>query len=172
MLVKVRKMYRQHQCNYQTHPYRHTGQTARAPLQSHHIVDQHVHQHRQHLRGGHRDYSYRQSVSHVRAEGDPLHHHLPHGSRQQQQCYICSYSQREPCQQAPVYHRQISSMRLRELTGVEISGSMYLCPSCKSHHRPYPEPRIKLIVSDSSSLPLTTPPPPGCTRVTSCMSTT
>ena len=53
-------------------------------------------------------------------------------------CLICSYTQEHPKPQVPVYHRHFSSLRLREMTGVEDSARVYLCPSCKSHHQPYP----------------------------------
>ena len=65
-------------------------------------------------------------------------------------CLICSYTQEHPKPQVPVYHRHFSSLRLREMTGVEDSTRVYLCPSCKSHHQPYPNSRIKVVVSDST----------------------
>ena len=34
------------------------------------------------------------------------------------------------------------------MIGVESSGKGYLCPSCKSRHRPYTDRRIKVVVSD------------------------
>ena len=33
---------------------------------------------------------------------------------------------------------------------MEASGESYLCPSCKSRHRPYTEDRVKLVVGDST----------------------
>ena len=65
-------------------------------------------------------------------------------------CLICSFTQEYPNPQVPVYHRHFSSLRLREMTGVEDSNRVYLCPSCKSHHQPYPNNRIKVVVSDST----------------------
>ena len=63
-------------------------------------------------------------------------------------CQICSYTQPYPAPQKPVSHTHFSSVRLRELTGVEGTESTYLCPSCKSSHVAYPEERIKLVISD------------------------
>ena len=57
-----------------------------------------------------------------------------------------------------MFHRHFSSIRLRELTGVESTGSYYLCPSCKSHHTPYPKPRTKIVVSDSTLHQFFAPP--------------
>ena len=34
----------------------------------------------------------------------------------------------------------------------------FLCPSCKSHHRSYPEEKIKLVVSDSTLHQFFAPP--------------
>ena len=73
-------------------------------------------------------------------------------------CFICSYTQPYPQPQVLVDHRHFSSLRLRELTGVEESNSRYLCPSCKSHHPPYPDPRIKVVVTDSTLHQFYAPP--------------
>ena len=73
-------------------------------------------------------------------------------------CKICSYTQPYPTEPIPVYHQHFSSLRLRELNGSEISNSRYLCPSCKSHHTPYPEPRVKIVVSDSTLHQFFAPP--------------
>lgn len=51
---------------------------------------------------------------------------------------------------APIFHRHFSSLRLREQLKVEKSKTSYFCPSCKREHLPYPTPRIKIIVSDST----------------------
>ena len=68
----------------------------------------------------------------------------------QQPCQICSYTQPYPAEQKRVFHTHFSSLRHRELTGVEGTDNSYLCPSCKSSHAPNPEDRIKLVISDSS----------------------
>lgn len=65
-------------------------------------------------------------------------------------CQICSFTQPYPAEQRRVFHSHFSSLRLRELTGVEGTDNNFLCPSCKSSHAPYPEDRIKLVISDSS----------------------
>ena len=41
---------------------------------------------------------------------------------------------------------------------MESSGERYLCPSCKSHHKPYPEARVKVTVSDSTLHEFFAPP--------------
>ena len=65
-------------------------------------------------------------------------------------CLICSYTQEYPARQVPVYHRHFSSRRLREMIGVEDKDHPYYCPSCKYQHKPYPNTRIKVVVSDST----------------------
>ena len=77
---------------------------------------------------------------------------------QPRRCHICSYSQQYPAAQIPIYHRHFSSLRLSELTVVEANNSHYLCPSCMSHHLPYPEDRIKVVVSDSTLHQFFAPP--------------
>ena len=40
---------------------------------------------------------------------------------------------------------------MRELTAAESNNTIsYLCPSCTSHHVPYPKTRTKLVISDST----------------------
>ena len=82
------------------------------------------------------------------------HHHVRQEAQQAAptapQCGICSYTQPYPADRVRVYHHHFSSLQLREVTGVEASGKGYLCPSCKSSHRPYTEDRIKLVVGDST----------------------
>ena len=73
-------------------------------------------------------------------------------------CNICSYTQVYPNERVPLYHRHFSSLRLREYQGAEDTGNRYLCPSCKSRHTPYPEERIKIVVSDSSLHQFFAPP--------------
>ena len=58
----------------------------------------------------------------------------------------------------PIYHRHFSSLRLRMFSGVEESNSRYLCPSCKSHHWPYPYERVKIVVTDSTLHQFFAPP--------------
>ena len=95
----------------------------------------------------------------------------PHGTRQPpaqgmqprdqgspRRCFICSYTQPYPQPQIPIDHRHFSSLRLRELTGVEETNARYLCPSCKTRHLPYPDPRIKVIVTDSTLHQFYAPP--------------
>ena len=86
----------------------------------------------------------------------PDHHHPRHGVQDQSagpsepRCGICSYTQPYPDERQRVHHHHFSSLQLREVTGVEESGEGYLCPSCKSRHRPYTDDRIKLVVGDST----------------------
>ena len=65
-------------------------------------------------------------------------------------CSICSYKQIPPANLSPVVHRHFSSLFLRKITGVEQSGAVHLCPSCKREHLPYPEHRLSVVVSDCS----------------------
>ena len=88
----------------------------------------------------------------VAAHSQPQHHREPRW------CNICSFTQTSPTPKSRVYHRHFSSLRQRELAGVEAPSSYYLCPSCKSCHLPYPEPRIKVIVSDSTLHQFFAPP--------------
>ena len=73
-------------------------------------------------------------------------------------CYICSYSQVYPDPEVEIFHRHFSSLRLREITDMEDKTTVYLCPSCMSHHKPYPENRIKIVVSDSTLHQFFAPP--------------
>ena len=75
---------------------------------------------------------------------------VEHSAPAAPRCGICSYKQPYPAEGARVHHHHFSSLQLREVTGVEASGEGYLCPSCKSRHKPYTEERIKLVVSDST----------------------
>ena len=63
------------------------------------------------------------------------------------ECQICTSSS-EP--RIPVYHRHYSSLYLRQITGSEESTAPQFCPSCVGPHKPYPEKRIKLVISDST----------------------
>jgi hypothetical protein len=116
-------------------------------------------------RGSHAPHqSYRQSYYSARAAAAPYHHTplhaqpAPQGTRDvrpshqsdPRRCHICSFTQPYPDDQIPIYHRHFSSLRLRALTGVEDTSNPYLCSSCKSHHKPYPNDRIKVVVSDST----------------------
>ena len=66
-------------------------------------------------------------------------------ARGKSSCQICSFSQKSPEIKKAVYHDHFSSKSLRELLGVEFSLSgPYFCPSCKSHHSPYPTERTKM----------------------------
>ena len=67
-------------------------------------------------------------------------------------CLVCSFAQKHPEKQVPVFHRHFSSLRLRELTGAEYqtSPAQYLCPTCKSLHNPHPGNRIKIVLSSST----------------------
>ena len=131
-------------------PYRQSGHPAR-------VAAAHVHHHHHHRgQARHRLQPYRHPASQGRTEAVPRHHQPrrePHDGRPHRlKCNICSFSR------APVFHRHFSSLHLRELTGVESTGSAYLCPSCKSHHRPNPEPRTKIVVSDSQLHEFFAPP--------------
>ena len=85
------------------------------------------------------------------------HHARQHHSQHQGQpshpvpdlpCQICSYGQTYPAPQRPIYHTHYSSLSLRQITGAEETGVEYLCPSCKGRHTPYPDSRVKLVLSD------------------------
>ena len=76
--------------------------------------------------------------------GDPRNETGPAG------CSICSFKQIPPANLGPVFHRHFSSLFLRKVTGVELSGAVHLCPSCKKEHIPYPEDRLSIVVADSS----------------------
>ena len=81
-------------------------------------------------------------------------------------CMICSFTQPYPAEQVPVYHRHFSSLRLREYTGIEGTNTAYLCPSCKSHHSPYPDARVKIVVSGSTLHQFFAPPEDTCHTAT------
>ena len=120
----------------------------------------------------HQQQSYRHPGHSTRATAAPYHHvpqraqlapQGPHDVRpphrsEPRRCYICSYTQPYPDAQIPIYHRHFSSLRLRELIGVEDMTKPYQCPSCKSHHQPYPNDRIKIVVSDSTLHQFFAPP--------------
>lgn len=65
-------------------------------------------------------------------------------------CKICSFTQVPPDKKALIDHQHFSSIWWRGLIGVEQSNERYQCPSCKSRHLPYPEPRTKIVISDST----------------------
>ena len=65
-------------------------------------------------------------------------------------CNICSYTQKYPIPKIPIHHSHYSSVSLRELLSVETSGKEYFCPSCKCHHVPYKDERLKVAISDST----------------------
>ena len=81
-------------------------------------------------------------------------HHYDYSSRHNDtndnQCSICSFMQTYPSVPIPIYHRHFSTIKLRDLLGVEESGLGYLCPTCKSRHRPYIDERLRVVVSDST----------------------
>lgn len=66
------------------------------------------------------------------------------------ECSICSYRQIPYHNRAPVFHNHFSSLFLRKLAGAEFSDTDHLCPSCKKEHSSYPEPRLSVVVSDST----------------------
>ena len=72
-------------------------------------------------------------------------------------CYICSYM-KENKEFVKIYHRHFSSIRLREMLCVEGTEKSYLCPSCASRHKSYPEERVKIVVSDSTLHQFFAPP--------------
>ena len=72
-------------------------------------------------------------------------------------CYICSYM-KENKEFVKIYHRHFSSIRLREMLCVEGTEKSYLCPSCVSRHKSYPEERVKIVVSDSTLHQFFAPP--------------
>ena len=78
-------------------------------------------------------------------------HQPPRATQQNSLCQICQ-----------IPHKHFSSLRLREMLGVEGTEKFYFCPSCKSSHRSYTRDRVKLVVSDSSLHQFFAPP--GDTR--------
>ena len=82
----------------------------------------------------------------------------PQDQPQLSSCQICSYTQPYPARQVEVFHRHFSSLRLRELLGIETSNKEYLCPSCKCQHLPYPDSRVKIVLSDSTLHQFFAPP--------------
>ena len=133
-------------------------QPARCVQQNQHARDQHAHdQHArdQHARNQHaRDQHARNKQArdpHARdqhPDGIRQHSEHPPNPTEEAPCHICSYSQPYPARQKPVYHSHFSSLSLRQITGSEDTGEDYLCPSCKARHAPYPDSRIKVVLSD------------------------
>ena len=76
---------------------------------------------------------------------------------QPSKCYICSHTQQHTTDQKEVFHKHFSSINLRKWTFADAK-SVYLCPSCMSHHQPYPNTRIKIAVSDSTLHQFFAPP--------------
>ena len=64
----------------------------------------------------------------------------------------------------PVFHTHFSSIRLRGFLGVENTTQRFFCPSCKSSHGSYPEPRTKIVISDSTLHNFFAPPGPTSTE--------
>ena len=114
-------------------------------------VQEHHQQHEGHGESSH---------SQARSDGRSQHPQYETNSR----CQICSYTQPYPAEQKPVYHSHFSSLRLRELLGVEKSGTDYLCPSCKCSHGSSPEERIKVVLSDFSLHRFFAPPNYTCSQ--------
>ena len=75
----------------------------------------------------------------------------------QNECSICSFLQRSSGA-VPVYHRHFSSLYYRQITGAEDSEGSYLCPSCMRPHEPYPDLRLRIVVSDSTLHQFFAPP--------------
>ena len=73
------------------------------------------------------------------------------------ECEMCSFLQ-NPSDSGPVFHRHLSSLYYRQITGSEDSGISYLCPSCMSSHEPYPGNRLRIVVSDSAMHQFYAPP--------------
>ena len=86
------------------------------------------------------------------------HHHVQQQSQAHQPLPDQQYTTHSLCQICQLPHKHFSSLRLRDMLGVEGPDKRYLCPSCKSHHRSYPEERIKLVVSDSTLHQFFAPP--------------
>ena len=139
-------MYRQQSRGYSA-PIRTRRTTVRRPASN--LASQAGHQHhdRHQPHSQHTDSSQHQA-SHMQHARQGSQDHRSNST--QQPCQICSYTQPYPAEQKRVFHTHFSSLRHRELTGVEGTDNSYLCPSCKSSHAPNPEDRIKLVISDSS----------------------
>ena len=75
----------------------------------------------------------------------------------QRECLICSFLQRSGTN-TPVFHRHFSSLYHRQISGAEDSTEPYLCPSCMHAHRPYPDQRLRIVVSDSTLHQFYAPP--------------
>ena len=97
-------------------------------------------------------YGMHHGQPHHRDHHAPQHHQGAARQRQDQPsqpaCQICSHRQPYPARKIPIYHTHYSSLNVRQITGVNESGEEYSCPSCKSRHVPYPDNRIKLVLSD------------------------
>ena len=122
----------------------------------HHTVPGHVPPGHSHQPSRNQPYSGNSSLVHSPAA--PQRASEQQSEAESGSCNICSFTQVFPNKKIYVYHRHFSSLRLREYLGVEVSGNRYLCPSCKSHHSPYPEDRIKIVVSDSTMHQFFAPP--------------
>ena len=71
-------------------------------------------------------------------------------------CAICS--RRNGPADREVFHRHFSSLFLRRLTGAEDVDREYLCPSCMRQHFPYPDQRLRVVVTDSTLHQFFAPP--------------
>ena len=111
-------------------------------------------------RVSHRATPYRVTRNYSSSYGRPRHQ-VPHASLGGRAapnratpglCQVCSSDDKQ------IYHKHFSSLRLRQILDVENSDRAYLCPSCKSRHRSYPEARVKMVVSDSTLHEFFAPP--------------
>ena len=75
----------------------------------------------------------------------------------QNECSICSFLNKS-ASSVPIYHRHFSSLYHRQITGAEDSLVPYLCPSCMRLHKPYPDQRLRVVVSDSTLHQFFAPP--------------
>ena len=131
-------MYRKQSCGYIA-PRSRTRTRTTARTSTYNIARQA--QHHPHVR-------HDQRVQHA---SHSQHHRSPPSQQgADPHCQICSYTQPYPAEQKLVFHKHFSSLRFRELTGVEGTDNSYLCPSCKCSHAAVPEDRIKLVMADSS----------------------
>ena len=71
-------------------------------------------------------------------------------------CAICS--PRSGTAGREVFHRHFSSLFLRRITGAENEVRNYLCPSCMREHIPYPDQRLRIVVTDSTLHQFFAPP--------------